>query len=467
MAMNMNFLIVACLLAESFAAGPKTEYQQRRSAPILSKVQNMKIATKLSEAGLLTGAEKAGIFSKLEKGGAFSTAEKLLPITDQIGFLQFLEDTANTPSGDLVARGVGLVLLGPAYLAALKTGYLPDAIEDVNQLIPGVVFTGTTGVGVLTLALSNLVGQLEAADAPPKNTLPIFGRLGEIKLATAVSKTGLLSSAEKAGVFSSLEKSGAFSAAEKALPIADKVGALKAAENFLNTNSGDLFQGGAALVLFGPIAGLTMAGLQGIIPGDGGVQDLLVLLGVTGLWSGSGLVFIAASLVADAIQNGEPLKVDGPLFKVSPKTAKATPKLAQATPKAATFTVFDPKAANAKAPKAPPRQRVNTKPDFVLPRQGVKARALPEAPAPQFLNRGFNSYRQSPFMSSSIRGAQAQAPQVRGPFLAQTSSADAMSIPAVALMGVFAGSAIAFALQRFRTVAPQCRNEDLLQRISQ
>merc|ERR1719281_373634 len=118
--------------------------------PLLSKVQSLKIATALSEAGVLSSAEKAGLFSQLEKGGAFSTAEKLLPIADQIGFLQLVEGTLNTKSGDLVTRGIGLVLLGPIYLAVVQQGYLPET----DPLVPGLILTGTTGVGVLSLALS-------------------------------------------------------------------------------------------------------------------------------------------------------------------------------------------------------------------------------------------------------------------------------------------------------------------------
>merc|ERR1719284_862141 len=188
-----------------------------RTTPLLKKLGDAKVATALSSAGLLSAAEKGKLFSKLEKGGAFSTAESLLPLADKLGVLQFLGDAIDAGSGDIALRGAVLLSVGPLYAALASQGIVPPVdTEFPAVLAPGLLFTATTGGGVLLLALANLAGQVEGIGDPltlKRTRPPLLRKLGEKKVSTAISELGLLSAAEKAGVFSSLEKSGGFSIA--------------------------------------------------------------------------------------------------------------------------------------------------------------------------------------------------------------------------------------------------------------
>lgn len=89
------------------------------------------------------------------------------------------------------------------------------------------------------------------------------------------------------------------------------------------------------------------------------------------------------------------------------------------------------------------------------PTRDIRPRALPQAPAPapalpynQFQQKGFNPYMQRPIVPIM---PQVRASPVRGP-LAQTC-AGATSIPALVLIGLFAGSGVAFAISRLRSHA--------------
>lgn len=128
---------------------------------LLSSLQKLRIATALADAGLLSAAEQGGLFTKLEKAGAFSTAESLLPLVDQLGLLQFAQGAIDSKPGDIAAQGTALLGIGPVYAALVASGTLP---APEGPLLPaaGVLFTGTTGAGVLLIVLSNLVKVLQA-----------------------------------------------------------------------------------------------------------------------------------------------------------------------------------------------------------------------------------------------------------------------------------------------------------------
>lgn len=134
---------------------------QSKSLNVLTKLGEKRVATTISEAGLLTAAESAGVFTQLEKAGAFSQAEKLLPLVDNLGLLDFLQDSLDTPSGVTFAKGASLVALGPIYVALVNQGVLP-AFDGPAAYAPGVLFAGTTGAGALLIVLSNLIGQLQS-----------------------------------------------------------------------------------------------------------------------------------------------------------------------------------------------------------------------------------------------------------------------------------------------------------------
>merc|ERR1719213_451880 len=52
---------------------------------LLSRLEELKAATFVSELGLLSLAEDAGVFSTLENAGAFSLAEKAPPLVEKLG----------------------------------------------------------------------------------------------------------------------------------------------------------------------------------------------------------------------------------------------------------------------------------------------------------------------------------------------------------------------------------------------
>merc|ERR1711862_965497 len=96
----------------------------------------------------------------------------------------------------------------------------------------------------------------------------LLGKLGQLKVATALSEAGLLTAAEKAGVFSQLEEAGAFSQAEKLLPIVDKLGVFELLQNSIETEAGLLRTGGLWLFSILPIYSALAS--QGFLPGPEG-----------------------------------------------------------------------------------------------------------------------------------------------------------------------------------------------------
>merc|ERR1712151_360229 len=356
-----------------------------------------KIATTISNAGLLSKAEKDQVLSKLEKAGAFSTAEKLLPLADQLGALGIVEKAINSKPGGLSTTGVVLAAIGPLYAALASQGYgLVDGNDEPVVLLPGLLFTLTTGAGVAFISLANLISDLQGVGGKgpatiSKPRIPLLSVIEKKRIATALSKAGLLS------------------AAEKLLPIADDFKLLQALQTQLDKTPGDLFAEGAVVVLAGPVLALASLGGVGLAGGlEPGVFPIpiggyaLIPVAITAVFAGLGLPFLVLGAVKEGLEDADtPLEL--PEFLL-------------------------PKAPNAKS-------------------RAVQARALPEAPVRQsntFLRRGF-----TPHMLKRPLG--------RAPHLAQTS-ADTLGMPAVALIGLFAGCSIAFGFLRLtasRAIAAQ------------
>merc|ERR1719284_934541 len=98
----------------------------------------------------------------------------------------------------------------------------------------------------------------------PLRTTPLLKKLGDAKVATALSSAGLLSAAEKGKLFSKLEKGGAFSTAESLFPLADKLGVLQFLGDAIDAGSGDIALRGAVLLSVGPLYAALAS--QGIVP---------------------------------------------------------------------------------------------------------------------------------------------------------------------------------------------------------
>jgi len=151
--------------------------------------------------------------------------------------------------------------------------------------------------------------------AAGRDYFPLVQRLGELKLSTALSNTGILTAAEESGVFSALEKQGAFSTAERLLPLVDQLGLLQTAQEFLDKDSSEIAVEGAVLASLGPIYVALNAG--GVLPsfitsGPAGITTGLVATGGTA----AGVVLIIVSTLVAGIQKGEdPITIDGALIK--------------------------------------------------------------------------------------------------------------------------------------------------------
>lgn len=416
---QFKFLIVAFLPSATFAA--VYDDRDKVGIPLLSKVQALGLTTAIAKQKVLSGAEKAKLFSKLEKQKAFSSAEKLLPTVDKLGLLQFAQETIDTSAGESFVKGVGLVALAPIYAALVKEGFLqPDQLPESAELAPAVLLTATTGAGVLLIAASSLIGQLQAPKVAAQSSIPLLKRLGDLKISTTISDLKLLSAAEKAGVFSKLEKAGAFTTAENLLPKVDELGVLETTEKVLNANADGLFDLGAATAIAAGVFTLSVMGVQGIAPGNDAVLDTALPLLVLGTGGGAGIVIIVTSAIVGYIQEGEYKKPPPP----TPAPAPAPKKVASQT---------------------------GTK----LLRQRVKARAFNEAPVPQYnsiLQRPsmpFNPALQRPSMPFMV-GPRAQAPLFRGPLAEIPVDTNYTNIFAVMLISLFAGSGFAFAYNRLR-----------------
>jgi hypothetical protein len=139
---------------------PMPSSKQVADGITLSKLGELRVLTFLSEQGLLSAAEKAGVFSSLEKQGAFSKAEELLPVLDDIGALGLLEFSLGLPSGLVSAPGFALVAVGPLYGALIAAGVI-EAPQGTDLIVPGLLITGSTGVGALIITAGNILGQVQ------------------------------------------------------------------------------------------------------------------------------------------------------------------------------------------------------------------------------------------------------------------------------------------------------------------
>jgi hypothetical protein len=280
----------------------------KKTVPLLRKLGDAKVISALSELGLLSAAEKNEIFSQLEQAGVFSTVEKLLPIADKLGVLQFLGDAIDAGPKDLAIRGGVLLSIGPVYAALASQGIVPAPdTEFPAVLVPGVLFTASTGGGAFLLALSNLAGKIGSTDDPlqlVRTRVPFLRKLGEKQFTTAVSELGLLSAAEKAKAFSTIEKAGGFSIAESLLPLADDLRILQFLQGIVDTRPEDLYTTGGFLLLLGPFFALCSLGPIGLVTGDiipkGSV--ILIPLAITSVPATLGLVYIALALGVDKLK---------------------------------------------------------------------------------------------------------------------------------------------------------------------
>ena len=128
---------------------------------LLKRIEDLRLATSVSEAGLLSAAEENGVFSTLENLGAFSLAEKALPVIEDLGVLTLMQDSLDIDSGLIFSLANWLIALAPIYTLVAAFGFLPSP-AGTPFLIPALlVGLSTTAVGVAIFAWAFAVSKLQ------------------------------------------------------------------------------------------------------------------------------------------------------------------------------------------------------------------------------------------------------------------------------------------------------------------
>lgn len=154
---------------------------QRPPVKFLSRVNELEVATAVSDAGLLSLAEENGVFSTLEGLGAFSLAEKALPTIEKLKLLSFAESLFDVEAGLIFTAANFLIVFTPVLLTLQICGFVPlpkDILFAAPELL---VCGGTFAVGaalfVLALGISKLQETEEASYGPGGRTQPWFENL--------------------------------------------------------------------------------------------------------------------------------------------------------------------------------------------------------------------------------------------------------------------------------------------------
>ncbi|KAL1521058.1 hypothetical protein AB1Y20_022613 [Prymnesium parvum] len=133
-----------------------------RTPPIylLSRLEELKAATALSEAGLLTLAQENQVFSKLESAGAFSKLEKLLPTVEKFGLLSFFEKCLDVPNGVLFTIANTMLFYPIGLLTLQGFAFLPGA-EGIFVPIEILTDLAVVAAGTALFVLAYIIGVLQ------------------------------------------------------------------------------------------------------------------------------------------------------------------------------------------------------------------------------------------------------------------------------------------------------------------
>lgn len=171
----------------------------------------------------------------------------------------------------------------------LKSIALLAAIGTVSAFSPSLPCRGAPRAAVS--------GGLRMQQAP----IDILDKVEQLKVLTAVSRSGLLSRLEQEKTLSKLEESGALSKLETLLPIADDIGAISILKKAVNVSPGALKT--AAFFLASAETGLILA-----VPDDSGalvaVQAITAFLVVAGM-----APLIIAANILDIVQGTSPVEL--------------------------------------------------------------------------------------------------------------------------------------------------------------
>ncbi|EOD40960.1 hypothetical protein EMIHUDRAFT_121818, partial [Emiliania huxleyi CCMP1516] len=132
---------------------------------LLTRLNEMKVATGLAESGLLSAAEEAGVFSKLESAGAFSTAEKLLPLVEKFKLLSLFEELLEVEAGLLFTAANFLIVFTPVVLTLQICGFVPFPQGPVIP-VEALACLSTGAAGFALFATAFIIGNLQESAGP-------------------------------------------------------------------------------------------------------------------------------------------------------------------------------------------------------------------------------------------------------------------------------------------------------------
>lgn len=127
---------------------------------LLTRIEELKAATYVSELGLLSAAENAGIFSTLENAGAFSTAESLLPTVEKLGLLSKFESLLEVEAGLIFTAANFLLVTVPALFVLQICGFVPLP-SGAGVPLEVLAFLATSAGGITLFATAYAVSLLQ------------------------------------------------------------------------------------------------------------------------------------------------------------------------------------------------------------------------------------------------------------------------------------------------------------------
>lgn len=127
---------------------------------LLSRIEQLGVATATAELGLLSKAEELGVFSTLEKLGAFSLIESTLPTIESLGILTLMQNSLDVEAGLIFSLANWLLVLAPIYILTASFAFLPWPTGVGVPVF--LLFAGTTtATGVALFAWAFAVSKLQ------------------------------------------------------------------------------------------------------------------------------------------------------------------------------------------------------------------------------------------------------------------------------------------------------------------
>jgi hypothetical protein len=136
---------------------------QRPPVYLLTRIQELRVATGVADTGLLTTAENAGVFSKLESVGAFSLAEKALPIIEGLKLLSTFEALLEFDWALQFALAGIILATSPALFTLQAGGFMPLPSGPAVGL-EAVFALATLTLGGVWLVTSLIIGKLQVPE---------------------------------------------------------------------------------------------------------------------------------------------------------------------------------------------------------------------------------------------------------------------------------------------------------------